>query len=161
MKKFIKNITAIFFLLAIVCAAGVSKSEAASFGHRSGDDLKLISSLELNAQEQASLQAALSTYGPAVKSAFQNLRAKKKQLETDLEATTPDGNLLAADASAVASAKAQLKAAKTQINSALSAAITPEHLQKLRAELSDRLQNRINAKTARLLSEYARHLEKQ
>jgi Spy/CpxP family protein refolding chaperone len=161
MKKFIKNITVTFFLLVIVCAAGVSKSEAARFGHGSGDDLKLISSLELNAQEQASLQAALSAYGPAVKSAFQNLRTKKKQLEKDLEASTPDGNLLAVDASAVAGAKAQLKAARTQINSALSSAITPEHLQKLRAELAERLQNRIDAKTARLLSEYARNLEKQ
>ena len=50
---------------------------------------------------------------------MQNFRAAKKQLNTDLEATTPDGSLLAADAAAVTSAKAQLKAARTQLNSAL------------------------------------------
>ena len=109
MKKLSSSLQSLFFLLAMIFAAGVSKSEAARFGHRSGDDLKLISSLELNAQEQASLKSALSTYGPAVKTAWQNLRAKKKQLDTDLEATTPDGSQLAADAAAVANAKAQLK----------------------------------------------------
>lgn len=161
MKKFIKNITALFFLLAIIIACGVSKSDAARFGHRSGDDLKLISSLELNAQEQASLKSALSTYGPAVKTAWQNLRAKKKQLDTDLEKTTPDGSQLAADAAAVANAKAQLKAARSQLNSALSAALTPAHLQQLQAQLTAQFQSRLDAKTGHLLSEYARYLEKQ
>jgi hypothetical protein len=161
MKKFIKNITALFFLLAIVFAVGVSKSDAARFGHKSGDTLKLISSLGLDANEQAALKSALSTYRPAVKTAWQNLHAQKKQLNMDLDATTPDGSKLGADAAAVANAKAQLKVARSQLNTALLAALIPAHLQQIQAQFTAQFQSRLDAKTGRLLSEYARHLEKQ
>jgi hypothetical protein len=161
MKKWIKNITVLLFLLAVIVAAGVCDSQAARYGHRSGDALKLISSLDLDTKEQGSLKSAVSTYGPAVKTAWQNLRAKKKQLNTDIKATTPVGSQLAADAAAVANAKAQLKAARTQLNSALFAALTPAHLQQLQAQLTAEFQSRLDAKTGRLLFEYTRHLEKQ
>ena len=162
MKKFIKNITALFFLLAIVFAAGVSKSDAARFGHRSGADMKLIASLGLSSDEQTALTTAVSTYGPAVKTAMQAFHAAKKQLHTDLQATPPPaGDQLAADATAVAGAKANLKTARTQLNSALFAALTPAHLQQLQVQLTAEFQSRLDAKTGRLLFEYTRHLEKQ
>ncbi len=142
-------------------AVGVSNSEAAHFGHRSGADLKLMSSLALDDTEQTALKTAVSTYGPAVKTAMQNFHAAKKQLNMDLKATTPDGSKLSADAATVAGAKAQLKAARTQLNSALSAALTPAHLQQLQAQLTAEFQKRLDAKTSRLLFEYTRHLEKQ
>jgi len=161
MKRGIITLTVLAVLLAVIVAVGVSNSEAARFGHRSGADLKLISSLDLDATEQGSLKSAMSTYGPAVKTAMQNFRTAKKQLNTDLKATTPDGSQLAADTATLASAKAQLKAARAQLNSALSAALTPAHLQQLQAQLTAEFQKRLDAKTGRLLSEYTRHLEKQ
>lgn len=161
MKKWIKNITVLSFLLAIIVVGGVTNSEAAGFGHKSGGALKLISSLNLDATEQGNLKSALTTNGPVVKTAWQNLRAAKKQLNTDIKATTPDGSQLAADAAAVAAAKAQLKAARTQLNSALLAALTPAHLQQLQAQLTAQFQRRLDAKTGHLLFKYTRHLEKQ
>jgi len=161
MKKFVKNITALFFLAAIVFAAGVSNSDAARFGHRSGADMKIIASLGLSSDEQTALTSALSTYGPAVKTAMQALRAAKKQLDTDLKAITPDGSQLAADATAVASTKTQLKAARTQLNGVLLAALTPANKQLLQTQLTAQFQSRLDARTGRLLSAYARHLEKQ
>jgi hypothetical protein len=161
MKKGIIALTVLAVLLTVIVAGGVSNSEAARFGHRSGVALKLMSSLDLDAKEQGSLKSALSTYGPAVKTAWQNFRTAKKQMTTDLKATAPAGSQLAADAVAIANAKAQLKAARSQLNSALSAALTPAHLQQLQAQLTAQFQSRLNAKTGRLLSEYARHLEKQ
>lgn len=161
MKKVIMAFTVLAVLLAVIVADGVSNSEAARFGHRSGDALKLMSSLDLNATEQGALKTALTAYAPAVKTAWQNFRAAKKQLNTDLKATTPAGSQLAADAAAVAGAKAQLKAAHTQLNGALFAALTPAHLQQLQAQLTAEFQKRLDAKTGRLLFEYTRHLEKQ
>ena len=161
MKKGIIALTVLAVLLAVIVAFGVSNSEAARYGHKSGAPLKLMSSLALDVTEQAALKTAMSTYGPAVKTAMQNFRAAEKQLNTDLEATTPDGSLLATDAAAVTSAKAQLKAARTQLNSLLLAALTPAHLQQLQAQLTAEFQKRLDAKTGRLLSEYMRHLEKQ
>lgn len=161
MKKFIKNITAIVFLLAIIFACGVSNSEAARFGHRSGADMKIIASLGLSSDEQTALKSALSTNGPAVKTAMQNFHAAKKKLNTDLKATPPvGGSQLAADAAVVADAKAQLKAARTQLNGALLAAIST-HLKQLQDQLTAQFQSRLDAKTSRLLFEYTRHLEKQ
>jgi capsule polysaccharide export protein KpsE/RkpR len=148
-------------LLAVIVAVGFSNSEAARYGHRPDGALKLMSSLDLDATEQAALKSALSTYGPAVKTAMQNFRAVKKQLYKDLKATTPDGSQLATDAAAVDSVKAQLKAARTQLNSALFSALTPAHLQQLQSQLTAEFQKRLDAKTGRLLSEYTRHLEKQ
>ena len=161
MKKGIIAFMVLSVLLAAIVAGGVSSSQAARLDHRSGCALKIMSSLDLDAKEQGSLKSALSTYVPAVKTAWQNLRAKKKQLDTDLETTTPDGSQLAADAAAVAGAKAQLKAARTQLNGALLAALTPAHLQQLQAQLTAEFQSSLDAKTGRLLSAYTRHLEKQ
>jgi hypothetical protein len=163
MKKWIKNITVLSFLLAVIVAGGVYTSEAAGFGHghRSGADMKIIASLGLSSDEQTALTAALSKYGPAVKTAMQAFHAAKKQMNTDLKATAPAGSQLAADAVTIANAKAQLKAARSQLNSALSAALTPAHLQQIQAQLTAQFQSRLDAKTGRLLSEYARHLEKQ
>ncbi len=161
MKKGIIALTVLAVSLAVMVAVGVSNSEAACFGHRPGVALKLMSSLDLDAKEQGSLKSALSTYGPSVKTAWQNFHAAKKQLNTDLKATTPAGSQLAADAAAVAGAKAQLKAARTQLNGALFAALTPAHLQQLQAQLTAEFQRRLDAKTGLLLSVYTRHLEKQ
>jgi hypothetical protein len=161
MKKNIIALMVLTVLLAVIVVVGVSNSEAAHYGHRSGADLKLMSALALDDTEQAALKTAVSTYGPAVKTAMLNFHAAKKQLNTDLKATTPDGSLLATDAAAITRAKAQLKAVRTQLNSALFAALTPQHLQQLRDQLTAEFQKRLDAKTGRLLSEYTRHLAKQ
>lgn len=165
MKIWVKNLTVLSFLLTMIVAGGVCNSQAADFGHRfgqrSGADLKLISSLNLTTDEQAALKSALSSNGPALKTAWQQVHAAKKQLRTDLNATSPDGATLAADAAAVATAKAQLKGARAQLNSALLAALTPDHVQQLQAELTARFQSRLNAKTGHLLMSYTRTLEKQ
>jgi len=161
MDKWIKNLTVATFLLAFVLAGGIAKSDAARYEHRSGDIQKMISSLDLDVKEQTALTSALSTYGPPVKTAWQNFRTAKKTLDMDLETTTPDGSKLATDAAAVANAKAQLKAARVQLNSALEAALTPSHLQQLQQQLTAQFQSRLDAKTGRVLFGYARHLEKQ
>jgi predicted Zn-dependent protease len=163
MKKWIKNITVLSFLLAVIVVGGVCTSEAAGFGHghRSGADMKIIASLGLSSDEQTALTAALSNYGPAVKTAMQAFHAAKKQMNMDLKATTPDGSRLADDATKLATAKGQLKTARTQLNSALLAALTQPHLQQLQAQLTAQFQSRLDAKTDRLLFEYTRHLKKQ
>jgi hypothetical protein len=161
MKKWMKNFTVLSFLLAMIVAGVVCSSEAAGFGHRSGGALNLISSLDLSSQEQAALTSALSANGPAVKTAWQQLHAAKKQMKTDTGTTPPDGSKLAADATALTAAKVQLKAAHAQLNSALSAALTPEHLQQLKAQLTAQFQSRLDAKTGRVLANYARYLKKQ
>jgi|GEM_PF-1993265 len=164
MKTWVRKLTVLSFLMAIIVAGGVCNSQAADFdrgfGHRFGADLKLVSSLNLSADEQAALKIALSSYGPAVRVARQQLHAATKQLRTDLNAASPDGATLAADASAVSAAKAQLKGARAQLNSAVLAALTPEHVQQLQAELMARFQSRLDARTGRLLTGYARTLEK-
>lgn len=161
MKNWMKNFTVLFFLLAIIVAGGVRSAEAAGFGHRSDGALKLMSSLDLSEQEQEALKSALSTYGPAVKTAWQQLRAAKEQMKTDTEATSPDSSQVATDGTALAAAKAQLKAALSQLNTALLAALTPEHLQQLKEQLTAHFQSRLDAKTGRVLASYARSLEKQ
>jgi hypothetical protein len=103
----------------------------------------------------------LSTYGPAVRTAWRQLHAAKKQLKTDLQATPPVGPTLVADAAAVAAAKAQLKGARDQLNGALNAALTPSHLQQLQAQLAAQSQNRLDAKTGHILLQYVRYIEKQ
>ena len=161
MKKWMKNFMVLSFLLAMIVAGGICSSEAAGFGHRSDGALKLMSSLDLSAQEQVALKSALSTYGPAVKTAWQQLRAAKEQMKTDTEATSPDSSQVVADGTALATAKAQLKAARAQLNTALLAALTPEHLQQLKAKLTAQFQSRLDSKTGRALANYARYLDTQ
>ena len=156
MKEWLKNLTVLSLLLVVIAAGGVYKADAAGFwhGHRSGADVSLISTLDLSAQEQAALKSALVTYGSAVKTAWQQLRTAKEQAKTGTGTTSQDGTALAA-------AKAQLEAARAQLDSALFAALTPEHLQQLQAQLTAKFQSRLDAKTGRVLAEYARQLEKQ
>ncbi|MGD1075384.1 MAG: hypothetical protein ABR903_04815 [Thermodesulfovibrionales bacterium] len=45
MNPWVKNLKVVFFLLVMIVAGGVCYSQAADFDHRSGDDLKRISSL--------------------------------------------------------------------------------------------------------------------
>jgi hypothetical protein len=90
---------------------------------------------------------------------MQAFRAARVQLRSDLNATPPVGSQLAADATALASAKAQLKAARTQLDSALSAALTRAHLKQLQEELLAQFQSRLDQKTGRLLFGYAMHLK--
>ncbi len=163
MKGWLKNISVLSLLLSVIVAGGVCKADAAGFGHghRFGADMKLIDALGLSSDEQTALTNALSTYGPAAKTAMQTFRAAKKQLRTDLDATPPDGSRLVADAAVLSNAKVQLKAARSQLNSALSAALTPEHLQQLQAQLTAQAQSRLDKKTGRLLFGYAMHLKKQ
>jgi hypothetical protein len=161
MKTWMKNFAVVFFVLAMIVAGGICSAEAAGFGHRSDGALNLISSLDLSAQEQEALKTALSTYGPAVKTAWQQLRAVRKQMKTDTGTASPDGSQVAADGTALAAAKAQLEAALTQMNAALFAALAPEHLQQLKEELTAQFQSRLDAKTGRVLANYARHLDKQ
>jgi len=161
MKKLMKNFVVLSFLLAMIVAGGVRSAEAAGFGHRSDGALKLMSSLELSTQEQEALKSALSTYGPAVKTAWQQLRAAKQQMKTDTGTTSPDGSQVVADSTALAAAKAQLKAARAQLSSALLAALTPDNLQLLKAQLTAQFQSRLDARTGRVLANYARSLDKQ
>jgi len=150
-------------MLAAMLASGVSNANAAGFerDHRFGVDVKLISALGLSSQEQANLTTALSTYGPAVKTAMQAFHAAKKQLKMDLEATPPVGSQLTADTTALANAKTNLKAAHAQLDTALSAALTPAHLQQLQAQLTAQFQSRLDKRTDRLLFGYAMYLKRQ
>ena len=92
---------------------GIYNSQAAAVGdrfdHRSGADLKLISSLDVTSDEQAALRSALPSYGPFDNSAQSQLHMAKKLLTTDLNAASPDGSAIAADAAVVARAKAQTR----------------------------------------------------
>jgi hypothetical protein len=161
MKKLLKNLSVLSLLLGVIVVGGVCKADAAGSGHRFGENMELIASLDLSLEEQTALTTALSTHGPAVKTAMQEYRAAKKQLKTDLQATPPAGSLLAADAAALASAKARLNAARAPLDSALTAALTPAHLQQLQAALTAQFQSRLDKKTDRLLFGYAMHLKKQ
>jgi Heavy-metal resistance len=162
MKKWMKNSGVLSFLLAVIVTGGVWSAEADGFGHRSdAAALEMMSSLGLSEAEQAALTSALSTYGPAVKTAWQQLRAAREQMKTDTETTSPDGSQVATDGTALASAKAQLKAARAQLNSALLAALTPDHLRQLKAQLTAQFQSRLDENTGRVLANHARSLEKQ
>ena len=161
MVKWLRNLKVLALLLAMVISAGVVNANAAGFddGHRFGADMKLTATLGLSSVEQRALTNALTTYGPAVKTAMQAFRAARVQLRSDLNATPPVGSQLAADATALASAKAQLKAARTQLDSALSGAPSPAHLKQLQEELLAQFQSRLDQKTGRLLFGYAMHLK--
>lgn len=163
MKKWLRNLSVLSLLLFVITAGVVCKADAAGFGHghRSGADMKIIASLGLSSDEQTALTAALLTNGPSVKAAMQAFHAARKRLHTDLQATPPVGSDLAADATALATAKGQLKDARTLLNRALSGALTPAHQQQVQAQLTAQFQSGLDAKTGRLLFEYTRHLEKQ
>ncbi len=157
MRKWLKTSVVLSSFLAVLIVGGLSDLNAAGYerGHRFGVAMKLIDALGLSTEEQTALTDALSTYGPAARTAMQALRAARKQLKTDLDVTPPDGSRLSADASTLAAAKTQLKAARTQLDGALKAALTPAHLQQLQAELTTQSQNSLDKKTGRLLFGYA------
>jgi hypothetical protein len=161
MVKWLRNLKVLALLLAMVISAGVVNANAAGFddGHRFGADIKLTETLGLSSVEQMALTNALATYGPAVKTAMQSFQAARVQLRTDLNAASPVGSQLAADDTALASAKAQLKAARTQLDSALSGAPSPALLNQLQEELFAQFQSRLDQKTGRLLFGYAMHLK--
>ena len=163
MTKWLRNLAVLSVTLAAMIAGAVSNVNAAGFGdgHRFGADVKLITALGLSSQEQAALTSAVTTYGPAVKTAMQTFHAAKKQLKTDLAATTPVGSQLVADATALANAKTQLKTARAQLGSALSSALTPAHLQQFQAELTAQFQRMLDKKTDRILFGYAMYLKRQ
>jgi hypothetical protein len=161
MEKWLKSLTLLSFLVVLVGAIGICNAYAAGdgHGHRFGADMTLISSLGLSSDEQTALMNALSTYGPALKTAMQTFHAARKQLNTDLQAAAPDGNQLVADAQALSAAKTQLKSARTSLNVALNGALTPAHLQQLQGALTT--QSRLDSKTGRLLFGYALSLKRQ
>jgi len=163
METWLKNFTFVSFLVAVIVAAGMCNAHAAGdgHGHRFGADMELISSLSLTQEEQSALTTALSTYGPAVKKAMQAFHAAKKQLNTDLQAAAPDGNKLVADAATLAAAKADLKNARTTLNAALKAALTPANLNTLQDGLTKQFQSRLDSKTSRILFGYALSLKRQ
>ena len=168
MEKWLRNFTFLSFLGAVIVVAGISDAFDARFdhGHRFGADMTLISSLNLSAEENANLVSALSTDRPdspaaSVKTAMQAFHAAKKKLNADLQAAAPDGNQLAADAQALSAAKTQLKSARANLNGALKAALTSEHLQQLQATLTEQFQNRMDSKTGRILFGYAFSLKRQ
>jgi len=164
MKKWANKLTLLVFVLAFTVAAGVSNSQAIGMGHGHGfgGDQKLIASLGLTTEENTALTTALTTYGPAVKDAMKAFHAAQRQLKTDVNATPAvSGSTLVADAGAVVKAKAALQAARLQLDSALSGAVTPAHLTALQAALTTQFQSRLAAKTDRLLYGYARHLSNQ
>ncbi len=133
MKKWMRNLTTLLFLMAVIVSGVTSISEASQHNQSFGNAFALISSLDLTAQEQTALTSALSTYGPAVKTARQQFQTLMKQMKTDLYATPPIGSTLASDATALAAAKDQFNA---------------------------KFQNRLDAKTGRLLLGYIWYMEK-
>jgi Spy/CpxP family protein refolding chaperone len=166
METWLKNLTFVSFLVAVIVAVGISSVHAAGdgHGHRFGADMTLISSLGLSQDEQTALMNALSQKsqnGPTVKEAMQAFHAAKKQLNTDLQAAAPNGDQLVADAQALAKAKADLKAAHAKLNSALNSALTTEHLQQLQTKITEQFQSRLDSKTGRLLFGYALSLKRQ
>ncbi len=58
-------------------------------------------------------------------------------------------------------AKAQLKDARAQLDSALNAALTPAHLQQLQTALATQAKSDLDRKTDRLLFGYALYLKRQ
>jgi len=163
MKKWMKNFAVLSCLFTMMVAGVVSRTEAAGFGrgHERMADMKIMASLGLNSEQQSALTKALSTYGPAVKTARQAFMTAMKKLRNDLQATPPDGPTLAADATALAAAKSQLKDARAQLDSALISVLTQQQLEQLQTALTAQMQSRLNAKTVRVLAHYARYLEKQ
>jgi len=163
MKKWIKNVTVLSFLLAVIVVGGVCNSEAAGYGHRSGAAVKLISSLNppLSTDQQDQLKSILSTYGPTLKTLRQQLHTAKKQLNTDVMATPPVDATILADAAAVAKIGTQLKAERAQLNSALNGVLTTDQIKQLTQQLRAKFEGRLDAKIDHLLLKYARYLEKQ
>ena len=165
MIAWVENLTILSFSVAIMVGGGVFNSQAADFGgcfgHKPSADLKFISSVDLTVDEQAALKSVMASYAPALMEALHQVRAAKKKLRDDLHATSPDGTTLAADATAVATAKVQLKGMCTQLDTAPTAALSPEHLLQLQSGLTALFQNRLNAKTGHLLTSYTRIIEKQ
>ncbi len=163
MKKWIRNITVLSFLVAVMVVGGVCSSEAAGYGHRSGAGIKLITSLNppLSAEQQERLQSVLSTYGPTFRTLRQQLRAEMRQMNGDIMATPQVESAILADAAAVAKVKTQLKAERAGIGNALSGVLTPDQIKQLTQELTARFQSRLDARIDYLLLNYARHLDKQ
>jgi hypothetical protein len=84
-----------------------------------------------------------------------------KQLKTDLAATPPVGTTLAADATALAAAKTQLKADRATLDSALSSVLSSTQLNQLQTALTAQFNSRLAQKTDRVLFGYTMYLKKQ
>jgi Spy/CpxP family protein refolding chaperone len=161
MKNHVKNLTVLSVLVVMIIAGGVCKSEAAGFRHGHDSAVTLLSSLNLSQQQQEQLTSLQSTYLPALKTLGKQLRAAKKQLDTDSMATPPVSATVVADASAVAGIKSQLEAQRSQLNSALDAVLTPQQLQQLTQQLTAQFNNSLNRRIHHLLLGYSWHLQKQ
>ena len=92
MKKWMKNVTVLSFLMAMILAGGVSIARADGFGHRHDSAVGLLSSLNppLSTDQQDQLKSILSAYGPTLRTLRQQLHAVKRQLDTLANATPVD-----------------------------------------------------------------------
>jgi len=160
MKTWVKNLTVVCFSLAIIVALGISNVQAAGFGHgqRFGEDMKLLSSLSFTPAEKEALETALSTYGPAVKTAWQQVRSDRRQLKTDLSATPPVAATIGNDFLKIKADKEALKTARGTLYTALVNSLSPANQTALQTALTTQFQDRLPSKMGRLLSVYARHL---
>jgi Spy/CpxP family protein refolding chaperone len=163
MKKWIRNITALFFLVAVIVAGGVCTSEAAGYGHRFDGGIKLITSLNppLSTEQQGRLQSVLSAYGPALRTLRQQLRTEMRQMNRDIMATPRADAAILADAAAVAKIRTQLKTERAEVRSALSGVLTTDQINQLTQELTARFQRRLDARIDYLLLNYTRNIDKQ
>lgn len=161
MKTHVKNLTVLSVLVAMIIAGGVCNSEAAGFRHGHDSAVTLLSSLSLTQQQQTQLTSLQSTYLSTLKTLGKQLRAAKKQLDTDIMATPPVSATIVADAAAVAGLKSQLEAQRSQLNSALDAVLTPQQLQLLTQQLTTQFNNSLNRRIRHLLLDYSWHLQKQ
>jgi Spy/CpxP family protein refolding chaperone len=161
MKNHVKNLTVLSVLVAMIIAGGVCNSEAAGFRHGHDSAVTLLPSLSLTQQQQTQLTSLQSTYLSTLKTLGKQLRAARKQLDTDIMTTPPVSATIVADAAAVASLKSQLEAQRSQLNSALDAVLTPQQLQLLTQQLTTQFNNGLNRRIRHLLLDYSWHLQKQ
>ena len=161
MKNHVRNLTVLSVLVVMIVAGGVCNSEGAGFRHGHDSVVTLLSSLNLTQEQQEQLTSIQSTYLPAFKTLGKQLRAARKQMDTDIMATPTVSATIVADAAAVAGIKSQLKAQRSQLSSALDAVLTPQQLQQLTQKLTTQFNNSLNRRTHHLLLGYGRYLQKQ
>jgi len=163
MKRWFKHFTMLFFLLSIIAAGAVSSSSAAGFGHHQGSAVNLLSSLEppLSTTQIDELKSVLSSYGPTLKTLWQQLRAAKSQLNTLAKATPPSQTAIPAQAQVVAGLEAQIALQRAQLHSALNAVLTTEQTEQLTAQLRAKFERTLDTRIDYLLMQDGRYLENQ
>jgi hypothetical protein len=105
MNTWVKNLTVLSFVLAMIVVGGVCNSQAADFGRGNNACLKTLTP-PLSPTQLQQLSAIVIT----LKTDRQTLHADRKALEAAITATPPVAATIVADAEKVANDKAAIKA---------------------------------------------------